>query len=204
MSEVRGSMNLEQAKQRVAVLEDLLREARAAVAALESQLMKAEEDAAPWFEPSYGDCPTCGLALKLIPPGTNRHGSTYDAFVGCKGYPSCRYARPLSASERDARDGKREEHHETHLAVDHRSTNAANAFDMKEAILFEVGNVTSITKTNLWMKMTNKGKGGQGYNVFKAMLEEMHTEGKIVLAREKGYGGQAEIWRISPVAVSVY
>jgi Topoisomerase DNA binding C4 zinc finger len=193
--------NLAELKKRVAVLEDLLREAREAVTAIQSRPVAEVTDAA-WFEQNYGDCPECDRSLKLVPKGRGRASSD---FIGCTGFPNCRFHRSLTPHEADLRNGVKEKHHEEHLAVDHRSTSAANAFDMKEAILFELGlgDGKPITKSKLWDKLTSKGQGGQGYYVFKTMLEEMHAEGKIVLAKENGHGAQADIWRISPVSAVV-
>jgi hypothetical protein len=193
-------------------LEQKIKFLREWAAELEQQLRDAERDpysvrasdprfevSMPWFEQDLGNCPECGKQLRSIPPGRTRDGHTYAAFVGCKGFPGCKYARTLTAQERTARETVREEHHETHLDVDHRSTNASNAFDMKEDILYEFGlmQTTSTTKTNLWNKLTNKGKGGQGYGVFKAMLKELDKEGKIALTITAGHGRQADTWRIS-------
>jgi DNA topoisomerase-1 len=34
-------------------------------------------------------CPECGMALKA------RRGSTGHRFLGCSGYPKCRYTQPI-------------------------------------------------------------------------------------------------------------
>jgi hypothetical protein len=191
---------LEKLELQIAAVRELL----AGLEAQAADMRKAQESPSEpcgsgYFEDDHGNCPDCGKELRLIPAGRGRTGQRYDAFIGCKGFPYCRYARPLEEPQRKALEQERVTHHETHLEVDHRSTSAANSFDMRETILYEVDNLGGrVTKTNLWLKLQRKRKGDElgGYRVFMAMLEELDKEGKIQLTKSPQTNGR-EFWHIT-------
>ena len=55
----------------------------------QSALFEKHEHA---LQKEYGECPTCGGELRIR---NSKHG----AFLGCSGYPTCDYSRPLVATE---------------------------------------------------------------------------------------------------------
>jgi ssDNA-binding Zn-finger/Zn-ribbon topoisomerase 1 len=171
---------LEKLDQQIAVLRELAAQLETQAIVIRMRVPPPQEKDPDWFEQAFGGCPLCGNQLRLVPYG--RSGP----FIGCKGYPACRYCRSLKPEERATREQARLEHHESHLAVDHRSTSAANAFDTKEAILEAMSRTTYMTnKTQLWKEIAGR-KGVGGYDMFKAMLEELAAEGKIGLVKLSG------------------